>query len=429
MDPKIQHFLDTLRLELKELPPDEIQELIVYYQEYLCDAQEAGKDLDELLKGLDSPAEIAINVTAELQITLAQRNPKITHYNRAMRNIFRGATSPIAFIGRSLFLAFSYSLVLLFMASALLSFAFALAGLAVCLYEAFQINSSFILEKLGIAGLGLLTFGLSWLLGYMLFKLGRQFIRFSAVTVGRMTKRGRSPMAKAPQEAESKPVRRRILIYQVACIALGFLLFSLSGLPIRFFTIFNSMKPEKMQVISQEYNTGDITKISIVSAQSCIRVERAEDGQDKIVIRYEQPDWMQYQLQADGSMLSFYESSNGRLPFFRLVCLHESRTQVTVTLPKDYDPKEILLETMGGFITIDSVDAAIKAKTYTGILEAEVSDLAKSPNLKVGTETGIITVGGDIAGQRTTTGLEYFNDRGAIHSIELTSSRGNISIK
>src|SRR5690606_34528353 len=113
-----------------------------------------------------------------------------------------------------------------------------------------------------------------------------------------------------------------------------------------------------------EGDLAEINEISIATAHSMIKL--TTNATDRIVINYEQPDWLDYEMGTRGNKLFFYEKSNGRLPLFKLSSLHESRTELTVSIPKDYTPEFVELESRGGFIFIDEPVQNIRAKTYTG---------------------------------------------------------------
>jgi hypothetical protein len=124
-------------------------------------------------------------------------------------------------------------------------------------------------------------------------------------------------------------------------------------------------------------------------------------------------------------MLSFYEKSSGMLPLFDLVKLHESRTELIITLPMGFNPQIVTLESTGGHVQILDSGENIYAKTYTGaILLSTPQDV----NIKAATELGTIEVGGTESGQKTSGGLEYYNNTQSDRTVELQSSRGNIEI-
>jgi hypothetical protein len=179
---------------------------------------------------------------------------------------------------------------------------------------------------------------------------------------------------------------RPVLAFGIIAL-LGVAMFSVSGLPYDFFVIFNSIKPDNVRLVTRDFDTQGISRISVVSAHSCIEIGYQETGTDKISVSYEQPDWLNYELSAGGSMISFYEHSNGRLPFFNIETMHESRTYIKVLIPKGFSPDIIQLESRGGFINIKGLAGNIKVKTYTGKigLYAPGSEI----NLEAVTETGI----------------------------------------
>jgi uncharacterized membrane protein len=428
MDERVSNYIKTLKNLLKDLSEAEVKEAVDFYEEFLNDAAEAGKDLDAVLNDLDSPDKIAGMLRMESSIVKAQNRPDLKNFTRVLGNAFRSVSAPVSVFLLAIITLISSGMVALMFAGAFVSFVGAVAVALGMAYQALTIPGRFPLEIAGTIGAALFGASICMLLAVGLYKLGRLFIRISTQQIGLILKVSGKPVSGMEKTAAGGSLRTKRFVY--ACLlasAAGLLLFAVSGLPWRYLTIFNSMKPENvaMRIVS-ESDPGKVSKISIVTANSCIKVIRGTS--DKITISYEQPDWMDYETGSSGSMLSFYEKSNGRLPLYGLSKLHESRTEVVVSIPEGYSPDVITLDSTGGYILIDGIEENVKARTYNGGISLTSSGTNDSRNIKASTINGRILAGGVRTGQRTDRGIEFYQNTKSNKTIELTSSNGNISI-
>lgn len=428
MDERISSFIESLKKQLEGLPHEEIIEAVSYYEEYLSDAAEAGKDLDTILAQLGPPDKIAGMIRTETSIIRAQQSPGLRNFTSVLRNAFLGVTTPAAILLLSAFIVVSFSLVVVLFAGALAVFAGAIIIVVGFIYQAFSIPLRFPLEIVGTLGMGFFGAGICLLTAFWLYKLGILFIRISTQLVRWMLKKfGKHIPEMSRRQIERKSNSKRVV---VACLVLsvtGLILFSISGLPVRYFIIFNSMKPENISMRTLDVEPDKINKISVVSAHSHVKLVR--NSSDKITISYEQPDWLDYEMGSSGSMLSFYEKSNGRLPLFKLTTIHNSHTEIVVSIPQEYSPEIVTIESTGGYIYITGVAENVRVKTYTGNIYLDSDNSVGDYNIKVNTKSGCIDVDGIEAGQKTSEGTEYYLNTQSEKTIEFCSSRGNISIK
>ena len=427
MDERIAVFIESLKKHLEGLPEREVREAVGYYEEYLYDAAEAGKDPEEVFKQLDPLEKIAGMIRTETSILRAQKSPGLRNFTRVLRNTFHSVTTPFAILLVSIFIMVSFSVVLMLFGGALAVF---IAGLAIVLgmvYQALAMPTHFPMEIAGALGIGLFGAGICLLLALALYKLARLLIRVSTRFIGKTLRKPGKPAPELENQPDAHPSgsRRYVLVY-LAVIAAGFILTAVSGLPLRYFTIFNSMKPENVIVRTTEYDSAGINKISLVTAHSRIKVTAGTS--DKIVLSYEQPDWLDYEAVSDGSMLSFYEKSNGRLPLFPLVKLHESVTELTVSIPRGYSPEIITLESTGGDVSVSGLVENIEVKTMDGDILFNPEGVTDSYNIRANTNSGMIVVGGVPSGQKGTEGTEYYRNVQAAKTVKLNSSGGRIVI-
>lgn len=363
MNEEIKKYIEELSKNLVGLPEDEIKRAALYYEEYLNDSLDEGKNLEEVLKELGPAEKLAESIKIEANYSRAKKNPGIKNFSKVIRDAFKSVSAPLSIFSLSITALLSFGMIAIIFGGAVISGIGAAGIILLCIYQAFTIPFHFFLEIAGTIGFGLLGSGILALIALYLWRGGRLFIKLSTKQIGLMLKLSGKTVS-GPVKKESKgfwPITRTFLIATAA----GLILFGISGIPWRYFTIFNSMKPEgSISKVVEEYKAGDIRKIKVLTAHSTIRIE--EGSSDKIVLSYEEPDWLTYEISSKGGELSFREMSNGRLPFFSLVSLHESMTELIITLPKGYKADSIILQSVGGNIfTLASIEN-LEAKTLTG---------------------------------------------------------------
>lgn len=429
MDARILSFNESLKKQLEDLPKQEVEEALSYYEEYLNEADEAGKDLNEILEELGSPENIAGIIRMENSIIRAQRSPGLKNFTKVLTNAFHGVKTPLTIFLLSIFVIVSFSVVAMFYAGALVTFIGAVVIAMGFIYEALKIPLQFTMDVIGTLGVAFFGAGILFMAAYGLYKLGRLMVRVSTRQIRWIQSKSGKPMPDVSEQKSGKKSNfRRIILTCAAISVLGLVLSSVSGLPLKYFTIFNSMKPGNISMRTAEFDPAEINKISVTTAHSCIKLIR--NSSDKIIISYEQPDWLDYEVSSSGSMLSFYEKSNGRLPLFKLATLHESRTELIVSIPENYSPEVINVETTGGFVNITGLDENINVKTYTGSVFLKSQGSADNYNIIGDTgSNSLIEVDGKNAGQETNKGKEYYRNVQAKKTIEIHSSSGNISIE
>lgn len=428
MDDRIAGFIDILKKNLEGLPEEEANEAVSYYEEYLNDAQEAGKDISEVLQQLDLPGAISSVIKAETNIARAKQNPGLKNFAKAMSYAFEGIKTPMAFIGVSLFVFISYLLVLTFAIGAFAILIGAAGSVSIAIYEALAIPSGYIFERIGTIGIGLLAAGICLFASYGFFKFCRLLIIFSANVIHRLQKKTALQLPEEATAGTHNKERFRNPVPVLAIITLaGLVLFLVSGLPARYFMIFNSMKPQNITVRTMEYDAGQVNSISVVTAHSHINLKRGNSG--KITVSYEQPDWLDYESSVSEGTLAFKEKSNGRLSLFNLISLHESVTEVNITVPENFSPKSINLQSTGGYITTEGFTSGLQVNTYTGnIIFTGAGNGQGKYGLRASTGTGTITVNNKQAGQKSSQNTLYSNNINGNSNIVLLTSRGSIFI-
>jgi len=107
---KKNEFLATLRLQLRDLPQNEIDDIVRDQEEYIQDAMMAGRKEEDVIASLGDPKSFASNVTAENKIKSAEQSvslsKQVTHTFGAVFALLALAPLNIIFVlGPFLFLA------------------------------------------------------------------------------------------------------------------------------------------------------------------------------------------------------------------------------------------------------------------------------------------------------------------------------------
>jgi uncharacterized membrane protein len=401
MDERIQKYLKELEQQLAGLPETERREAMEYYAEYINDALDEGVSPDELLARLDPAKKAAAAIKAETSIKNVRKDPGIRNYSSLVRYARIGFTRPLTILMFSLLIFTTYSIAVLLFLGTVISVAAACLMLPVLVYEALRIPSGYPAEIVGTLGMGIVFSGLMILTAYGFYVLCRPLFRLSANLISKMMKKDNKgqmvsagsyaepydessveasivPSAKSDVEASigipaagsKKRKSGGLLKTGLIIIAASLIITIAAGLPVRLFMIFNSMKPGNITVHSQEFTISEVSRIDIATAHSAVRLK--EGSSDKVVVEYEKPDWLEFDLSCSNGELAFRERSNGRLPLFYLVSMHESRTELTIALPAGYQPDKVSLESKGGFLYIENTNVPIEAKTYTGSIFIDV---------------------------------------------------------
>lgn len=429
MENKAADFINSLKENLSGLSEEEKLNVILYYEEYLDDARDSGKDIDEVLKNLGDPSDIAAVILAEESFNQARNKPGIKNFNKVIKNIFLGVSGPFGYFIRTIYLIIVYSLIVIFTGASLASLLCAVTGFAGLMYETFKIPSSFPAERLGTAGMALFAFGVFAVLSYAFFIISRWLVSGATDTIRKMVRKNiHQKSYEAVVEKRKQGTGKLIPLILSVVIIVGLILSVSSGLPIKLFYIFNSMKPENIKLAVNEYNADGVKKMKITTEHSCIKIVSDNTNPGKIVITYEQPDWLVHQATGSSGEIVFKESANGRLPLFNLVSLHESRTDVTVYLPDNINIDLIKIESRGGFVYISDILQNIEVKTYTGSIDLDNSKIQESYNINAKTESGGIESDRIPAKDKGNSEISY-RHQDAEKTIELYSVRGSIVIK
>lgn len=428
MNKKILDYIESLKKQLEGLPKEEVNEVVGYYEEYLSEAVDAGKDIDKVISEMDPPEKVADMLKTETSIARAERSPGLKNFANALRNAFSSVSTPMSVFLLAIVEFMTFGMIIILFGSALVSILTAAIVSFALIYEAIKIPPRFTLEIIGTIGIAMMIGGIFILLANYLYKSVKLFIRFSSGLIRLILKKsGRTAPESIKQEKNKSPKYKLAMYALLAMLTLGTMLAAVSGIPWRYFTIFNSMKQENtIKNVAFEYNPEQISKVSIVTAHSNIRIMR--NSSEKIILAYEEPDWLDYEIHNNGSTLSFREKSNGRLPLFPLVMLHESRTELVVSLPRNFNPGTLSIESTGGSIFLSGLAGSIEAKTLNGSIDYSSGGVTENINIKANSRGGKIFASGIEAGQKIGEGIEYIRGNQGEKIVKLNSINGSINI-
>lgn len=432
MDERIKKYLKELEQQLAGLPEIEQEEAMDYYTEYVNDALDEGVSPEELLSRLDPPEKTAAVIKTETSIKHFRSNPGLKNYSKLVKYARLGLTRPLTVLMFSLLIFTTYCIAILLFLGTVVSAAAACLILPALIYEALNMPSGYLAEIAGTIGMGIFASGLMLLTAYGFYVLCRPLFRLSANLISIMLKKNTGHTFTADSDSLTFKGRKKSLHKTfnaiLLIIAAGLLITVATGLPVKMFMIFNSMKPSNITMHSQEFAVSEVSKISINTVHSVIRLK--EGSSDKIELKYEQSDWLEFNISLNDGELVFTEESNGRMPLFPLVTMHENRAELTVTLPAGYNPDKVALESRGGFLYIENTLVPVEAKTYTGSIFISAAGKATaaggSGSVSARTSTGLIQAEGKNVGIRTANGTEYEHKTENSESIVLETERGNI---
>jgi len=179
-------FMNELRIRLRRLPPDEIENAVNYYEEYFNDA--GPKNERQTIDALGSPSIVASKIIGEFAVSDAvkDRDAERVQAEESKRHkkvspliitILAVCASPIA-------LPIAICVVVLVLSLAIVLFSFIISGAAITIAGVFSMVTSLWTFTYGY-GTGLFYLGMSMLL----FVLGA-IITYSSVRLGRVVFRG-----------------------------------------------------------------------------------------------------------------------------------------------------------------------------------------------------------------------------------------------
>ena len=84
---KQEHFMQTLRNELRSLPKHEVDEIVADYREYIGDAIAAGRNEEEVIAALGDPFKLARELRAQAKYRQWENHRSLSNLMRVVISI------------------------------------------------------------------------------------------------------------------------------------------------------------------------------------------------------------------------------------------------------------------------------------------------------------------------------------------------------
>jgi uncharacterized membrane protein len=363
----------------------ESSEVVGYYEEFLLDAVEAGRETADLLARFGSPEQVVSETLSERSILAAEARPGPFRLVSASRRTLK-ATATAA--GRAAIVTAAVFPLLSGLFLYLCGFLFFLvppAVVALVLLELPLVPIAAVDTKAGLLGLVLLLVGLSIGTGWLLWSGANGLTRLT-MRMLRSKKRveagdaegtsgtAASATAAAPNASKrplrtrrAKVLRRIAATVLSAAVLFGLILLVGSNLAYNYFSVWNGLQPSHVVQIEKTFPVQGLAAVRVDGMNSAIHVESVAG--DEIVVSMESPDWLEpHAVLVDGT-LQVTESSNGRLPFFRYVAIHEGTTTIRIGVPEGMTLEELDIQSTGSSIFVGVPTESISVHTGTGSIE------------------------------------------------------------
>ena len=362
----------------------ESAEVVGYYEEFLLDAAEAGRETAELLARFGSPEQVVSDTLSERSIQAAESKPGPFRLVTASRRTLKStatAAGRAAIVTAAVFPLLSGLFLYL---CGFLFFLLSPAVVALALLELPLVPIAAVDTKAGLLGLVLLLSGLGVGIGWILWSGANGLTRFT-MRMLRSKKPAKEGIpaedasaaagttgvpasAKKPTRTRRAKVLRRISAAVLSAgVLFGLILLVGSNLAFNYFSVWNSLRPPHVVQTEKTFPAQGLDAVRVDGMNSVIVVESVTG--DQIVVSVESPDWLEsHVVLMDGTLL-VTESSNGRLPFFRYIAIHEGTTTIRIGVPEGFTLESLNIQSTGSSIFVWVPAEEISVKTRTGSIE------------------------------------------------------------
>ncbi|MGE5597769.1 MAG: DUF1700 domain-containing protein, partial [Bacteroidota bacterium] len=372
MGSRLDETMERIRAGLADLPEGAARRVLEHYREYIAEALEAGRGEEDILRRLGNPEEIIAQARAEVSLNKAGQYPGPVLLTGAAGRVLGRIGSMTGKASLILSASIPYTLAICLYVLAGAAFAGAAGAAALMAYGISEMAPAHVMEKIGAAGAGVFGAAALSAAGLGLWLAARGVTRLTLRILRRGLGRGGDRERSLTEGALLTRGIRRAFAACAAALLLGVGLIVPSGLPLRYFSIWNSMKPS-FTVRAGAYRAADIREIEVETLNSAILLRAAAKPAREIRVSYEEPDWMAGVATVKGGKLIFREESRGRLPFLDFIARHEGMTAVTIEVPPGYRARPVTLSSKGGRIDAALPAGNIRIKTLTGNVRFKAS--------------------------------------------------------
>lgn len=357
-------LLAILSAGLAGLPQESVRRALEYYEDYIVEALEAGRSREEIMRRLGPMEEIVAHVRAESSLNRAESSPGPLSLTGAARQTFRGLAGGAARVSLVVGATLPYALAMMLYLTAVVVLLGAFAVAALLAYEIATMPVVYLRERIGTAGLAALGASSLVATGLAFWLVANGINRVTLRALRRGLRRG-APKDRPSEPAKPRKRRTRItLLFCAAAALIGAVLTAFSGLPEKYFTIWNSGRPDDIVLRTWSYDPKTVEAIVVVAMNSRVSIEAGDA--DAIRIAYEEPPWLTGGVIANDGSLTFQETSRGMLPLLSFVARHEGMTSVRIEVPPRYLPRTITVTTIGGHVYLATPARDIRVQTITG---------------------------------------------------------------
>jgi len=396
----LKDYLNKIREALHGWPPADADDAVNYYEEFIEDALEQSLSEKQILKKLGNPQQIIKTIKAENSIRKTEVKPGPLKLMKSIVGIPALKVSVI--LGGIIPIVTAYLLYLL----AVISYIAIAGGILFSLYAIRQIDPQYIWSIIGMTGFAFISTALFGFFGFLIWRIANSITLHTMKLLRRFLNRERTAEIKQTSPGkhsdEKKNRTKRAVIAFLIIFAIGAIMLIPSGLPVRYFSIWNSQMPYNYTERRAQFPADQVKTISVDTLNSKVLLIGKDSGQ--VTVLYQQPDWMTGEIIKEGSTIQFTEKPNGRLPYMQFVSRHEGMTSVTVALPKEEAVDTVSIRTNGG----------------TVIITPAVADLNR---ISVKAGAGRITVNGSVLKSGT-----FRKDNGKKGIINIKNSNGDVNI-
>jgi uncharacterized membrane protein len=416
-----EELMASIRAGLEGMPGESVRQALEFYEEYLAEALEAGRSVDETLKSLGGVKEIVAQVRAEATLSRAERSPGPFRMIGAGRQVFRGIADSAARFSLIVGASIPYTLTLGFYLLAGAALLGAVVSAVLLGYGITTMPGAFIREKIGVAGAAVFIAAFLTALGLALWRIANGISRITLRVLRKGLWRDQRPGTRAESgRPRTGRARMAFLICGVAGL-LGIGAMAFSSLPMKLFSIWNSQKPASLAVRTWSYSTSEIREIEVATLNSSIVLEAAARPADGIRVTYEEPDWLTGEPVVSNTKLTFRETSSGMVPFMDLISGHPGMTSVRIEMPPGYLARSVTFTSRSGSVSLAFPAESIRAKTYSGSIRFVAG---RAPyRIRASAPDGKILVQGKVQ-----EGNSYEAGVGG-NTAELSSAKGTVEIQ
>lgn len=425
MGSRLDEVMERVRAGLADLPEGTVRRALDHYRDYIAEALEDGRTEDEILRRLGDPEEIIAQVRAEASLHRAEQNPGPVRMTGAAGRVLGRIGTVTGKASLSLGASIPYALAICLYIIAGAAFAAAVGAAALMTYGISEMAPAYTLEKIGAAGTAIFAAAAFTGTGLGLWLAAKGITRLTLRILRRGL--GRDGDRERPL-AEGSLLTRRIKTAFMVCAAAGLLGVGMvipSGLPLRCFSIWNSMKPPESAERAWTHRARNVREIRVATLNSAVVLKTAAAQTDVIRVTYEEPDWLRGETVLQEGNLSFTEVSRGRIPFMNFLVRHEGTTAVTIEVPKGFRVDAAQLESKSGPISIGLRAGRITARTANYNVAIRLDTLGERYAVRAVARIGKIFVGGRLVRE----GGEYRQGTSG-NKVELEcTNAGTIEIK